>query len=266
LTPQEILLSNRKTHYVAVHREGYLPYFKLVRRFQIDTVAIECALTPDRAWLRMLPLTDSTSASLDGSLLPSPDSSFMAVQPGIHAMRFAGPGTARWIDRGIILNAGDSATVLGSVGTRSFFPLAYSTLIPGAGQLYDRAPLEGIGFLAGFGGSLAYMLHARASHDDARENYLTILNLYRSQTTEAGAAAYRPAVEQRIDELNAASRRVNIATAVTIGVYVLNLVDAFFHHGYDDSVDLALGRRRIQLVPRISPGFYNVRAGIELRY
>jgi hypothetical protein len=110
-----------------------------------------------------------------------------------------------------------------------------SALLPGLGQFQDAAQLKGIGYFiatATFGA--LYLLENR-NYKNNLEDYNIAKDNYEMANTEEEAINLGVAMEQSLNEVNDSIKKKNIFIGCMIGVYLLNIIDAYIFHtdGFD---------------------------------
>jgi hypothetical protein len=264
-SPILFTLTNEKANFVLAEKDGFIPEsWPLPFRLR-DSTKIEIRLKQNSSWIRISFDTTRDAAFL-GSTRILLNTGYVRVPCGSYSIRIASRDSHRWINRGIQLEPEDTVEISGKTGTPSVLPVAFSLLLPGLGQLYDRSTLKGLGFLAAEAGAILYLLHAQSENDEAVKRYESALGSYRLQNTEAWAAATWPVVEDRRNEANSAATKVKWAKGLAVAIYAVNLIDAVLFHSVDDNMDIVESNRGIKLRTRIAPGIRDVRAGISLEF
>lgn len=134
-----------------------------------------------------------------------------------------------------------------------------SFVIPGFGQFYDKSELKGSLYFAGFIGAALLFFKAKSDYNITNQNYLNAKQDYLLAQTEEDAIHYNLIMDNKAAEVNKSIRAKNLSLSILIGIYCINLADAFLFHskGYEINI-ISSGNTELPET------FYEIKAKIEL--
>jgi hypothetical protein len=265
-SPLTIITTNVRRHLVEVLLAEHVPYYQWVGRQTRDTLNVKVKLKPNWAWLSIHVFPPHSRVRIDTSEMGDPAGRLVRVSVGTHTLHFEDSAAQRSIDRPVEVRAADTVCINGRLGVPSLYPVVTSMFIPGSGQFYDRAPVEGAAFLAGVAASFYLMAKAASEYSQANADYSALLASYRSAVGETEALNLRNETLRGLDKSNSLARKRNVMVGITVAVYVANVLDAYLFHRKNDLVEFPANCDHGVVAPAVSMDDRGCRAGITITF
>lgn len=250
LTPLSFSVDRKQRHLLKVERNEYVPYYRWIP-LDKDTVDFSAVLKPNYSWLTVRATPQDAQIIIDDSISVA-SQEITRVATGFHTVRVENHQRSRWLERRMMLNPADTVSFEAVLGAKSIIPTALSILVPGAGQMYDRSTLKGIGFFLGTFTAAYIAMQADKNHDDAFRLYQDSYALYLNASTEESASKLRAETLTHLDEANSAARRKNWFLAITTVLYAANIIDVVLFHNLDDDIEFNPNSSNVKLTPVVS--------------
>ena len=183
---------------------------------------------------------------------------------GIYTLVAEAEGYERWT-RTIYLDpaASDTLQILLVPKTRAKATLR-SMLLPGWGQFYTNQKWKGAIFLGATVIAGVGVYSTNQDYLDARDDLIFIQNRYENADQIDEQERLWREVEVALHRADDAASDRNVAVAVLIGVYALNVLDAFFLFPTPPRVLFSAGVPRSGLFADVGPERVNI--GVSVRY
>ena len=264
LTPLSITSSRKHKHLLRLELTDYVTHNQWIST-RTDTVHLAITLIPNYSWLKIETIPANTRILIDDSLIVS-SQTMTQVPVGTHNLKFENYQRGRSIECSINVNPADTICLRATLGTTSIKPVVFSILIPGAGQFYDHATLDGMGFFLGTIAAIYIGTRTNKDHEMASKAYQDSYASYLSASSENAASRFRSETLSQLDKMNSSARIKNWTFGIAAGLYMANLVDVILFHRLDDIIEFRSDSSNVSMSPLLSLDLNHLRVGIILNF
>lgn len=202
---------------------------------------------------------------VDDTLLASGSLHAYKIATGKHDITFHQPSLHPVVEQ-IDVEPRLETRIQAKFGYFSLAPSWRSLIIPGWGQLYDDAPVEGWVLLLGAIGAGAYAGYTQYDHSTKVSDYNSIYGEYLNASTDADRALLGQSLADKYSEVDRAAKRRDVAIGLVAGVYGLSLLDALIFHSRGSDIQVMAANRGLDVSPAISCSPGSVQIGLRVRF
>ncbi len=263
-TPIKLFVKNDKRHLIKLETYGYDVYYYWTDPSK-DTTNLVIELKFNLAWLVLIPNKENTLILIDDTLNVA-ENKPAVVSAGIHNLKFINKSENRFLETNVIVNPADTLYLNVSLGIESNKPIYLSAIIPGLGQAYDNSKIEGLGFFMGTVTSTVLTIMAGDNRNKSYDEYKKLYAHYLEADNELDASLWKSKATSKLDEVNSYARKKNLFLGLAIGIYALNLIDAYLFHQYDDLIEVDFQHGNVKSSPFVNSEPYDWQLGIKVHF
>lgn len=263
-TPIKLFIKKDKRHLIKLEKYGFAYYYYWTDPNR-DTIKLAIDLKPNFAWLNFNTKKENTVILIDDTLNAF-ENNFIRVSVGEHNLKFINNYDDRFLETDIVVNPSDTLSFNVSLGADSRKPIYLSAIIPGWGQAYDNSIIEGLGFFVGTVTSTVLTIMAGDNRNKSYDEYKKLYAHYLEADNELDASLWKSKVTSKLEEVNSYARKKNLFLGLAIGIYALNLIDAYLFHQYDDLIEVDFQHGNVKLSPFVNSEPYDWQLGIKFHF
>jgi hypothetical protein len=263
-TPIKLLIKKDKRHLIKLETYGYDVYYYWTDSSK-DSVNLTIDLKFNLAWIVLNSNKKNTLILLDDTLNVA-ENKLAVVSAGKHNLKLINKSENRFLETDIIVNPADTLYLDASLGIDSKKPIYLSAIIPGWGQAYDNSKIEGLGFFIGTVTATVLTIIEGDNRNKSYDEYKTLYNYYVEANNELDASLWKSKATSKLDEVNSYARKKNLFLGLAIGIYALNLIDAYLFHQYDDLIEVDFQHGNVKPSPFVDSGSYDWQLGIKVHF
>ncbi|MEM4298299.1 MAG: PEGA domain-containing protein, partial [Nitrososphaerota archaeon] len=255
-TPLIDIPLDRGSYNLMMEREGYEPYETAIALTYGGRERIEAKLQRSVGHLRVSTDPQGARIFLNGQYRGDSPIVLKDVPTGNYEIRLEKSGYDIFVGR-VSVNRNEIASCiqrLSTAGTREWLKRRtqaqlLAVLVPSGGQIYSRQYVRGALYAGAFIGSVVNVFLRKADYDDAKRYYWQAVDAYRASSSQRGFEENYLQVQSAHKRIKDREDRYLLSLAACVGVYALQLTDAWIWGGGKRPVSVQLGRE---------PGFIEV--------